>query len=156
MARAAARRPPRHAPAPMSDLMSEQELAELLNALLEAERAGARLLAAWLEVLPLQSPLFAPLRDVQRDEARNCAVLIECLREAGIVPSTNTGEFYVKGLAIHDWAERLHFLNRGQGWVARRIAAALPRIQGQTAARTALQDMHDSHVANIERCEALS
>ena len=134
--------------------MTEKELAELLNVLLEAERAGAKLLAAWLEELPPQSALFAALRDVQRDEARNCTVLIDCLVEAGAVPSRRTGDFYDKALPIRDWRERLEFLNRGQAWVARRIAAALPQIQSP-AAKTALQEMHDSHFANIERCKEL-
>jgi hypothetical protein len=134
--------------------MNDKELGELLNQLLEAERAGAKLLAAWLDELPAQSPLFVPLRDVQRDEARNCAVLIECLRGADVKPSARTGEFYTKGLAIQDWRERLEFLNRGQIWVGRRIAAALPRVPAP-AARAVLQEMHDSHFANIERCKEL-
>jgi HEAT repeat protein len=139
----------------MSDFMTDKELGELLNQLLEAERAGAKLLAAWLDELPAQSPLYVPLRDVQRDEASNCAVLIECLRGVGVEPSGRTGDFYAKALPIRDWRERLEFLNRGQAWVGRRIAAALPRIQAP-AARTALQEMHDSHFANIERCKELS
>lgn len=138
----------------MSDFMTDKELGELLNQLLEAERAGAKLLAAWLGELPAQSPLFAPLRDVQRDEASNCAVLIDCLRGVQVEPSARTGDFYTKALAIRDWRERLEFLNRGQAWVGRRIAAALPRIQS-LAARTVLQEMHDSHFANIERCKEL-
>lgn len=134
--------------------MTDKELGQLLNVLLEAERAGAKLLAAWLIELSPQSPLFAPLSDVQRDEARNCALLIECLRETGAAPSSKTGEFYAKGLAIADWPARLAFLNRGQAWVARRIGAALPDIQSP-AVRSVLQEMHDSHFANIERCKAL-
>ena len=134
--------------------MTDKELGELLNQLLEAERAGSRLLAAWLEKLTPESPLFTPLRDVQRDEASNCAVLIECLRGIGVEPSAHTGDFYNKGLTLGEWRERLEFLNRGQAWVGRRIAAALPSIQAP-AARTALQEMHDSHFANIERCKQL-
>jgi len=138
----------------MNELMTDQEMGELLNQLLEAERAGAKLLAAWLDDLAPESPLFAALRDVQRDEASNCAVLIECLRAVEVEPSARTGEFYTKRVAIPDWRERLEFLNRGQGWVGRRIAAALPRIQAP-AARAVLQEMHDSHFANVERCKAL-
>ena len=138
----------------MSDLMTDKEMGKLLNQLLEAERAGAKLLAAWLDELPPESPLFAPLRDVQRDEASNCAVLIECLRGIEVEPSARTGEFYRKALPIRDWDERLEFLNRGQAWVGRRIAEALPHRQ-TPAARTVLQEMHASHFANIERCKQL-
>jgi hypothetical protein len=134
--------------------MPQDELGALLNRLLEAERAGARLLAAYVDELTPRSALFAPLSVVQRDEASNCAVLIHHLLEAGIPPSTLTGDFYRKGLAIRDWHERLAFLNRGQGWVARRIAEALPRLPA-SGAREALRSMHDSHLVNIGLCEEL-
>ena len=101
-------------PADIGAPMSPQELGRLLNLLLEAERAGARLLA----------------------------------------PSMETGDFYRRGLELTEWRERLQFLNRGQGWVARRISEALPRI-APSAARDALQQMHESHLANIARCEQL-
>ena len=134
--------------------MTREELGALLNTLLEAERAGAKLLAAYLGELPLQSKLYAALREVQRDEARNCAVLIHFLLEADVAPSTATGEFYRQGLAFDGWPERLEFLNRGQAWVARRIAAALPRIPS-VAAKYALQAMHESHLVNIRACGEL-
>jgi nitronate monooxygenase len=127
---------------------------ELLNLLLEAERAGARLLAAWSDELPPRSRACERLREVQRDEARNCAVLIHLLLEAGVAPSMATGDFYRKGLAIRGWRERLQFLNRGQAWVARRIAAALPGIEAPQGRRL-LQAMHDSHVGNMLDADAL-
>ena len=134
--------------------MNQDDYGRLLNVLLEAERAGAKLLAAYTRELAPGSAEFSALSSVQRDEARNCAVLIHCLLEAGAVPSTKTGDFYDRGLAIRDWHERLEFLNRGQAWVARRIAEALPRLQ-PSSARQALDEMHQSHLANIERCEGL-
>jgi nitronate monooxygenase len=134
--------------------MQQEERGSLLNQLLEAERAGAKLLAAYLDELTPQSDLFARLHKVQRDEARNCAVLIHYLLEASVAPSTATGDFYRKGLAIRDWRERLEFLNRGQAWVARRIAAALPRLSASDG-KEALLAMYDSHLVNIELCEEL-
>ena len=119
---------------------------EFLNVLLEAERAGARLLAAWVDELPPASTLGQKLRAVQRDEARNCAVLIHLLLEAGVAPSMATGAFYQKGLSIRGWPERLEFLDRGQAWVARRIAAALPGVPTPQGRRL-LQAMHKSHLA---------
>lgn len=136
------------------DVMQQEELGRFLNLLLEAERAGARLLAAYLDELPPGTAEWVGLHAVQRDEARNCAVLIHCLLEAEVTPSMATGEFYRKGLEITGWRERLEFLNRGQGWVARRIAGALPRIPA-SAGKSALQEMHQSHLANIALCEGL-
>jgi nitronate monooxygenase len=126
--------------------MSADEYASLLNELLEAERAGARLLAAWMDELPAGAAAWAGLQGLQREEARNCSVLIHLLLEAGAEPSARTGGFYDKGLAIGDWEERLDFLARGQAWVARRIAAALPGLPAGQARRL-LQSMHDSHLA---------
>ena len=137
-----------------TELMQQEELGRLLNLLLEAERAGARLLAAYLDELPPGTAEWMGLHAVQRDEARNCAVLIHYLLEADVTPSMATGEFYRKGLGLRGWRERLDFLNRGQRWVARRIAEALPRIPASAGWR-ALQQMHESHLANISLCEQL-
>ena len=134
--------------------MESAEYGAFLNLLLEAERAGAKLLSAYLDELPKDSGNWSRIRDVQRDEARNCAVLIHLLLDAELTPSDVVGDFYGRGLAIEGWPERLEFLNRGQAWVAKRIAAALPRLP--EAARKPLQEMHESHVANIHRCESLS
>jgi hypothetical protein len=125
----------------------------LLNELLEAERAGAKLIAAYLDELSSQSDVWGWLRVIQRDEACNCSVLIDLLEQAGIRPSMAIGEFYRKGLEIQGWEKRLSFLNRGQRWVAKQIAAALPRLPRSVASR-ALQAMHDSHLVNIAICEA--
>jgi nitronate monooxygenase len=133
--------------------MPSEEYGALLNRLLEAERAGAKLLSAYLDELPQDSFKWKSIRAVQLDEARNCAVLIHLLLEAEVTPTLAVGDFYGRGLAIHGWRERLQFLNRGQAWVAKRIAAALPRVPEN--GRAALEAMYDSHVANICSCEAL-
>jgi hypothetical protein len=135
-----------------TELMSRSDFGSLLNTLLEAERAGAKLLAAYLSELPPQSTAWTALHKVQRDEAHNCAVLIHLLLNAEVEPSTAVGDFHERGLALRKWSERLEFLNRGQAWVARRIAEALPRIP-EPGARTALRAMHESHVQNIDLCE---
>lgn len=81
--------------------------------------------------------------------------LLNLLLEARVQPSMTTGDFYRKGLAIPGWRARLEFLNRGQAWVARRIAAALPALP-DSAAKTALEEMHASHLVNIGLCEELA
>jgi nitronate monooxygenase len=134
--------------------MTREELHSTLNLLLECERAGAKLLSAWLDELPRSSPLYERLREVQGDEARNCAVLMHYILDAGGMPGTRIGDFFLKGLGVREWRERLEFLNRGQAWVARRIAAALPCVECART-RQALEEMRDSHLANIAICERL-
>lgn len=133
--------------------MTPEEFGTFLNQLLEAERAGAKLLSAYLDELPPDSFMWKSIRAVQLDEAHNCAVLIPLLLEAQVTPTTAVGDFYERGLAILGLRERLQFLNRGQAWVARHIAAALARVP--ESARPALQAMYGSHVTNIGNCEAL-
>lgn len=130
------------------------EMATLLNTLLEAERAGARVLAAYLDELPLAAEARETLGRVQRDESRNCAVLMGLLDHLGEARSPRTGDFLAKALAVQGTRPRLEFLNRGQAWVARHIARALPRLSDATV-REALRAMHDSHVANLRDCDAL-
>jgi nitronate monooxygenase len=132
--------------------MSLEQYGRLLNLLLECERAGAKLLSAYCDELPAGSELHARLSLVQRDEARNCSVLIHLILEAGLQPGTEVGSFYKKGLQIRGWPERMAFLNRGQQWVAERIAAELPGLPGFLGKKP-LQAMYDSHLANIRLCE---
>jgi 5,10-methenyltetrahydrofolate synthetase len=134
--------------------LGQTEVACLLNTLLEAERAGAKVVAAFLSELSLDPDARASLLRIQRDESRNCAVLIGLLRHIDAAPSRVTGNFFQMALAIQGDRERLEFLNRGQSWVARHIAAALPRIVDPWI-RKELQTMHDSHITNIGVCQGV-
>jgi nitronate monooxygenase len=134
--------------------MAVEELVNLLNMLLEAERAGAKVLAAFLNDYERDTPAWRQLAAVQRDEARNCAILIGLIRRLNGEPSAETGHFVVKALAANGRIARLRFLNRGQEWVARKIHAALPRID-QDFVLGALFAMQESHLLNIELCDAL-
>lgn len=72
---------------------------------------------------------------------------------SGGEPSTATGAFHAKAMAITDLRERLAFLNRGQAWVVRRLQALLPRL-GDTAIREDLAAMlagHEENIAALER-----
>jgi nitronate monooxygenase len=134
--------------------MSAEELLGLLNVLLEAERAGARVLAAFMTDYTRDTPPWRQLAAVQRDEAKNSATLMDLIGRLNAAPSSATGEFLEKALAVEGKSARLRFLNRGQGWVARRIEEALPRLQPGFI-RNALAAMRESHLLNIEACEAL-
>lgn len=134
--------------------MAVEELVGLLNTLLEAERAGARALAALLNDYERDTPAWRQLAAVQRDEARNCAVLIDLIRRLNGTPSAATGAFLEKALAVSGRIARLRFLNRGQQWVARTIHEALPRLE-QDFVHGALFAMQEAHLLNIELCDAL-
>lgn len=134
--------------------MSTHELAAFLNTLLEAERAGAKVVAAFLEHLTLAPEARDCLARIQRDESRNCAELADLLRHLGRDKTARTSDFLGRALAVEGTRQRLEFLNRGQAWIVRRIAAALPRIRDARVRATMLQ-MQASHIANIRACEAL-
>jgi uncharacterized protein DUF6306 len=136
-------------------MMTTVELVGLLNMLLEAERAGARVLASFLDDYERDSPAWSQLLAVQRDEARNCATLLGLIRCVNGTPSAATGAFLEKALAVEGRSARLQFLNRGQQWVARKINEALPYVE-QGYARGALFAMQESHLLNIEACDALA
>lgn len=128
------------------------QLVATLNTLLEAERAGAKVLAAYMTGVPRESPLTGLMHRIQRDEAQNCASLIEAIVDLNGTPSTAVGDFYRKALEVEGLASRLVFLNRGQSWVVRRIAETLPGLAAGPLRRM-LEEMHASHMANIAACD---
>lgn len=125
----------------------KEELTAYLNELLEAERAGARVTLESMR--EAQTPeLKSLLRNIQRDEARWCAMLAGHLKLLGEKPTAETGAFYGKAMAIADLRERMGFLNRGQGWVVRKLRDMLPRLP-QERLHTDLAEMLRSHEINI-------
>jgi hemoglobin len=124
------------------------ELAAVLNELLEAERAGARVTLESARAAG-SGPLADLLQTVQRDEARWCAMLLLQIKGLGGNPSSETGAFYANAMAIADLGERIAFLNRGQRWVARKLREILPRVR-DSGLYANLSDMLRSHEANID------
>lgn len=128
------------------------EVADFLNMLLEAERAGAKVTAHMARGVSDDPELAAVLKDVSRDEARFCAMLGGHVQRFGAQPSMATGDFQDKVLALESGLERLQLLNRGQGWVARKLKEMLPRIRDDDLHRD-LKDMLAVHERNIEICD---
>ena len=126
---------------------TRDELLLALNELLEAERAGARVTLRTTQ--EVSQALKTTMVGLQRDEARWCGVLTKSIQHLQGTPSAKTGGFYEKAMAISDVAERLAFLNRGQGWVVRKLEGLLPRIRGD-ALHADLAAMLKSHQDNIE------
>lgn len=125
----------------------KDELIVSLNELLEAERAGARVT---LESARASAPgeIAELLHAIQKDEARWCAMLLSHVKLLGGAPSDVTGAFYGKAMAIADMGERLSFLNRGQGWVVRKLRELLPRTRDDKLHKD-LSEMLVSHETNI-------
>jgi hypothetical protein len=88
------------------------------------------------------------MHTIQRDETRWCVMLVRHIKALGATPSSKVGAFYDKAMAIADLAERTSFLNRGQGWVVRKLSEILPRVRANQL-HTDLSDMLRSHEANI-------
>jgi len=133
---------------------SKDEVAAFLNELLEAERAGTGVALKSGETAA--GTRFAELlRDVHRDEARWCAMLLKQLKALGAPASTRIGAFQEKAMAIEALPERIAFLNRGQGWVVRKLKEMMPKVRDDALHRD-LADMLQSHEVNIARAnEAL-
>jgi hypothetical protein len=134
---------------------TRDELAAFLNELLEAERAGTGVALKSAQVAEA-TPYLGLLKDVHRDEARWCAMLLQQLKALGAPATTKVGAFQDKAMAIEGLPERIAFLNRGQGWVVRKLKEMLPRVRDDALHRE-LADMLRAHEINIERAnEALN
>jgi hypothetical protein len=128
----------------------KDELVAFLNELLEAERAGARVT---LETARAgDGPIAALMTTIQQDEARWCAMLLRSVKALGAAPSPRIGAFYDKAMAIADLGARIGFLNRGQGWVVRKLRDMLPRVRDDRL-HADLAEMLRSHEANIALAE---
>ena len=130
------------------------ELTAFLNELLEAERAGSR--------VTLESageagsgPAADLMTMIQRDEARWCAMLLGHVQRLGAEPTATTGAFYGKAMAIAAMSERIAFLNRGQGWVVKKLREMLPKVR-DAHLHADLKAMLEAHVANIALAEKLA
>ncbi len=133
---------------------TRDELVAFLNELLEAERAGTGVALRSAEAAQ-GTPYVGLLQDVHRDEARWCAMLLKQLKALGAPASTKIGAFQDKAMAIDALPERIAFLNRGQGWVVRKLKEMLPKVRDDALNRD-LSDMLHAHEINIERAsEAL-
>ncbi|MCW5735611.1 MAG: hypothetical protein KIS73_15890 [Enhydrobacter sp.] len=128
---------------------TREEIAAFLNELLEAERAGTGVALKSAEAAT-GTPFADLLRDVHRDEARWCAMLLKQLKVLGAPASARIGAFQGKAMAIEALPERIAFLNRGQGWVVRKLREMLPKVRDDALHRD-LAEMLQGHKVNIAR-----
>jgi hypothetical protein len=134
--------------------LSREETLDLLNLLLECERAGARGLMD-LSHKAVDAEARDMLRDIADDEARFCAMLAKNIERLEGIPSRMVGAFYDKLRAESDLAAQLTLIDRGQDWVARKLREALPRIPAEGLRRD-LREMLAVHERNSGRATALN
>jgi hypothetical protein len=129
--------------------LCRDDLLALLNALLEAERAGAKV-ARTMTANAGGGPAEDTLKALAMDEAHFCAMLAGHIKRLEAVPSQRTGAFREKVLALQGMDDRLRLLNRGQGWVVRKLKDAIPRI-GDEALHSDLVNMLLVHETNYSQ-----
>ena len=131
----------------MAKFAERDELVGELNTLLEAERAGARV-AARLVADAAEPDLRDLARVIHADEVRWCRELFAALVGLQAEPSLKVGGFYENAMAIKDVKARLAFVNRGQGWVVRKLRELLPRVRddGLHATLRQMLDLVDGRV----------
>jgi nitronate monooxygenase len=123
------------------------ELTTELNVLLEAERAGARVAARLVADAP-DAEFKALAKVIHADEVKWCRALFAALIDLKAEPSTNVGAFYDSAMAIDGNEARLAFVNRGQGWVVRKLRTLVPRVRDATL-HGVLSEMLRAHVLTI-------
>jgi nitronate monooxygenase len=122
--------------------------------MLEAERAGAKALVVYLDDFPRNGEAWKTLRQIQADEAHNCALIGKLLEKAGAPYSHATGKFYDKAVAVKGPKARLEYLVRGLEWAVKRFEESLARMSAEE--RDLFTRMRDSHLRSIAACEALA
>jgi nitronate monooxygenase len=121
--------------------------------MLEAERAGAKALVVFMDDHRRNGEAWKVLRQVQNEEAHNCALIGRLLEKAGVPYSHATGAFYDKAVAVKGPRARIELLVRGLKWAVKQFEEALPGLDAP--AREVFGRMRDSHLRSIAACESL-
>ncbi len=99
-------------------------LGQILNLLLESERAGVAALDNLIGAVE-NDDLRRLLATSREDEAATVSALEQLIRANGGQPSDKIGPFAAKVAAAGALADRLRMLIRGEEWVARKVEEAL-------------------------------
>jgi hypothetical protein len=121
--------------------------------MLEAERAGAKTLVVYMGDWPRNSETWKVLRQIQADEAHNCALIGKLIEKTGKGYSHETGRFYDKAIAVKVPRDRLAFLVRGLKWAVKKFEGALGSMDAES--KDVFTRMRDSHLRSIAACEKL-
>jgi hypothetical protein len=127
----------------------EQALEQILNLLLESERAGVVALDA-LAAEVSRSELRQLLLTSKDDEGATARQLEELIRAAGGTPSHKVGPFADKVAAAASLRDRLQLLIHGEEWVARKVEEALALAPPSGSIREYLLKMANRHRFEVE------
>lgn len=127
----------------------EQALEQILNLLLESERAGVVALDA-LAAEVAQSELRQLLLTSKDDEGATARQLEELIRAAGGTPSDKVGPFADKVAAAASLRDRLRLLIHGEEWVARKVEEALALAPNGGPIHDYLLKMANRHRFEVE------
>lgn len=135
-------------------VMTCSELLLLLHRLAAAERAGASAAATFMNDHEPDSAVRKQFAALQRCGLKNCATLTQLIMRLGADDSRSSERIVDNAPALRESRAQIEFLRHGQGRLAGFIHDALPAIE-QDFVRHALAEMEDSHLLNVEACEAL-
>ncbi len=99
---------------------NQMSILDFYNMLLEAERAGVKVISELIPQTESQK-LLELLKKFLRDEGVNCRILIALIQDLGADPSDKTGAFVDKVQALDNLEKKIDLLILGQEWVARKI-----------------------------------
>ncbi len=120
----------------------------VLDELLEAERAGARI--ALRTATETEDAAFRRVIEFcHRDGTRWCAMLTRNIRRLQGTPSMRTGVFYGRAMLIGDLCERMDFLNGGQRWLVGKLRELLAVVEDADL-HDDLAEMLDAHQSSID------
>ena len=127
----------------------DKPLEQMLNLLLESERAGVLALehlAPEVEQEELRQFLLGE-RDL---EQRNVEGLEKLIRDNGGTPSEAVGPFAGKVAALGTLRERLSLMSHGQEWAARKVEETLALAPAEGPIYDFLRAMGNRHRAEVE------
>jgi len=127
----------------------DQALEQILNLLIEAERAGVAALDRLIGEVD-SAHLKRLLLTSKEDEAGDAKLLDELIRANGGKPSDRTGSFAVKIAEAATLRDRLQLLIHGEEWVARKIEEALVMAPQDGPLRDCLNAMARRHRFEVE------
>jgi nitronate monooxygenase len=128
----------------------ERALEDILNLLLESERAGVAALDGLVRQVDNED-LKRLLAISREDEAATVSSLQVLIANRGGQPSTKTGAFAAKVAAAPTLRERLRLLIHGEEWVARKVEEAMAIAQADNqAVQEYLRKMAQRHRFEVE------
>jgi hypothetical protein len=131
----------------------KDEIAAVLNELLEAERASVRIVLKG-KSSPADPATARLMAAIDRDAIKWCALLASQIKRIGAIPSRRRGACDDQAITITDAYERLSVLTRVQ---VRKLGELIPRVRDD-ALHATLSEMKARHVENIlltEQCISL-